>query len=727
MNRRFIGCIAALMVFGMALGAGAVDFPLTVSEILVEGTVEIRDREVLDVVFFKTGDAVNEADVSAAAQAILDLGWFSEVDPRISEDGVLTIHVVENPVVREIAITGNVNKRSFELFGIKLFELPIISTAKIRQILYSNDVRRRDVLNINDLDAAIQEIKTEYQSRGYLLVGTGEVDIEGETLSIEIIEGRIMDHVISGLETVPNDVVEELIDIPVGQPLLEADVQRVLRALNESIYIANVEILPQQGATPDAVVLLWKLQERTLIGGPVNASELVVDGITQFDIDYAMSKLGPLPDGSVNNYGLLSALAGLHNLYYRFGYIMVEFSTAGLDGETLHVAVDEGVVGKITVSGNTRTDTSVILRHLGLREGRVLTRNDLRVAHQQLGALGYFGSVNIVPAWMDSGEGVEISVTVTEKDNLGGMNGAIALDPSTGGLVGELTVNQKNLFGTGQDVSIGCKRGLTDAGEPAASTWNLGYSTVATFQEFKRVNLDLYQKTAAVGPVDDRTSLVTLGGRASVDYPVADYVDLSLAYVHEEEREQGESVWTPIDAISVGITFDDTDDLLFPTHGDRRRLTLEKAGGFAPGREYLKANVIWTHFTPVESPLLTEFPQVFAVRIRAAGGDQNTSESQTYTLGGPMTVRAVDEIDVQGLFVTNFEYRMQLADGLTASMFLDAGLDLGAVRPEGIVASTGFELGITAMGMLVRLDVAWMIGEDFTWTPRFDFGFGSLF
>ena len=726
MNRRFIGCIAALVVFGVTWGVWAVDFPLTVSEIRVEGTVEIRDREVLDVVFFDEGDTVNEADVSAAAQAVLDLGWFGEVDPRIGEDGVLTFHVVENPVVREIAITGNVNKRAFELFGIKLFELPIISTAKIRQILYSNDVRRRDVLNINALDAAIQEIKTEYQNRGYLLVGLGEVEM-GETLSIEIIEGRIMDHVVSGLDTVPTDVVETLIDIPLGQPLLEADVQRVLRTLNESIYVANVEILPQQGASPDAVVLLWKLQERTLIGGPINASELVVEGITEFDPDYALSKLGPLPDGSVDNYGLLRALAGLHDLYYRFGYIMVEFSTAGLDGETLHIAVDEGVVGKITVSGNTRTDTTVILRHLGLREGRVLTRNDLRVAYQQLGALGYFGSVDIVPTWMDSGEGVQISVTVTEKENLGGMNGAIALDPSTGGLVGELTVNQKNIFGTGQDVSIGYKRGLTDGGEPAASTWNLGYSTVATFQEFKRVSLDLYQKISTVGPADDRTSMVTLGGRASIDYPVADYVDLSLAYVHEEEREQDDTVWTPIDAVSVGITFDDTDDLLFPTHGDRRRLTLEKAGGFAPGREYLKANVIWTHFAPVESPLLTEFPQVFAVRVRAAGGDQNLSESQTYTLGGPMTVRAVEEIDVLGLFVTNFEYRMQLADGLTASVFLDAGLDLGAVRAEGIVASTGLELGITAMGMLVRLDVAWMIGEDFTWTPRFDFGFGSLF
>ena len=726
MYRRFMGCFAALLVVGLAWGAWAVDFPLTVAEIRVDGTAEIRDREVFDVVFFKVGDSVNEADVSAAAQAVLDLGWFSEVDPRLGEDGVLTFHVVENPVVSEIAITGNVNKRSFSLFGVKLFELPIISTAKIRQILYSNDVRRRDVLNINSLDAAIQEIKTEYQNRGYLLIGIGEVNM-GETLSIEIIEGRIMDHVISGLNTVSEPVIEEMIDIPVGQPLLEADVQRVLRTLNESIYVANVEILPQQGASPDAIVLLWKLQERELISGPVDFSELAVEGITEFDEGYALSKLGELPDGPVDNDALLTALAGLHDLYYRFGYIMVEFSTAGLDGETLHIAVDEGMVGKITVSGNTRTDTSVILRHLGLREGRVLTRNDLRVAYQQLGALGYFGSIDIVPTWMDSGEGVEIAVTVTEKDNLGGMNGAIALDPSTGGLVGELTVNQKNLFGTGQDVSIGYKRGLTDAGEPAASTWNLGYSTVATFQEFKRVSLDLYQKTSTVGPVDDRTSLVTLGGRASIDYPVADYVDLSLGYVHEEEREQGETVWTPIDSVSVGITFDDTDDLLFPTHGDRRRLTLEKAGGFAPGREFLKANVIWTHFTPVESAWLTEFPQVFAVRVRAAGGDQNLSESQTYTLGGPMSVRAVEEIDVQGLFVTTFEYRMQLADGLTAAAFLDAGLDLGAVRPEGIVASTGFELGITAMGMLVRLDVAWMLGEDFTWTPRFDFGFGSLF
>jgi len=66
-------------------------------------------------------------------------------------------------------------------------------------------------------------------------------------------------------------------------------------------------------------------------------------------------------------------------------------------------------------------------------------------------------------------------------------------------------------------------------------------------------------------------------------------------------------------------------------------------------------------------------------------------------------------------------------EGLYATTFWDAGFDLGAVRFKDILSSFGFELGINAAGIIVRLDFAWALNEDFTWIPVFDFGFGQMF
>jgi len=731
MNRRFTACAAALLLTGLGVCGFAVEFPLTVAGIRVDGSIEIRDRDILQVVGFGKGDQVLEADLKTASQAIFDLGWFSEVVPEVDDAGSITFHLVENPVVREIVITGNVNRRSFELLGIELFDYPLVSSSKIRRILRTHDIREGAVLNVAGLETGLQEVISEYKDQGYVLVMIGEVTV-GETLEIEIIEARIGDNVIVGLETVPTSIAEDVIDIPIGEPLQQKALQRVLLSLRGSICFSNVEVLPQPGSDPDVVILLWNLEERKLIDEPVNVEEVTVAGITQFPVEQTNGILSAMPEGPLDNYGLLTVLEDLYSLYVQAGYIMVRFMAEGIDGDVLRLSVDEGEVATITVAGNTKTESDVILRHLGLRTGRVLTRNDLRVAHQQLSALGYFGSIDIVPEWTD--EGVEISVTVTEKDKLGGINGAIALDPNTGGLVGEITIHQRNLLGTGQDLSVGLKRGLTDTGEPSESTWNLGYSTVAIFSGFKRVGFDVYQRvteyqiaTEEGAEEDESVSLVTLGGQASASYPLADYTDLSLSYRYEEERLRGRSTWTEVNSVSLALVFDDTDDPAFPTRGARRVLTLEKAGGFAVGPEFMKAGMTWTHFTPGDFSLLSRFSQVFAVRLKGGWGDENLSWSQAYDLGGATTVRGTGATKARRLFVANFEYRVGLAEGLVTTAFVDAGLDLDNVRLSDALTSAGIEFGITAAGMFVRLDLSWVMGEDLSWMPRFDFGFSPMF
>ena len=94
MKRQMLGAAFILLV-GLSTAGWAVQYPVTISGVDIEGTVEILDRDVLEVIGFEVGDEVSQSDLRAASQAVFDLGWFSEVAPEVGEGGELVFHVVE--------------------------------------------------------------------------------------------------------------------------------------------------------------------------------------------------------------------------------------------------------------------------------------------------------------------------------------------------------------------------------------------------------------------------------------------------------------------------------------------------------------------------------------------------------------------------------------------------------------------------------------------------------
>ncbi|MFC2095501.1 POTRA domain-containing protein [Candidatus Bipolaricaulota bacterium] len=219
MTRKITGVLLIALIVISAIGWAA-QYPLSVQALSVEGNDEIKLRDILEVVHFDVGDAIEESDLRTASQAIYDLGWFAEValDRDVLEEGRVVFVVVENPVIREIVITGNINRIDSKLFGIKLFDAPIASSYKIRQILWRNNVRKRVVLNLADLTTALEEVREHYRSRGYPLIYYGVVD-QSETLGIEFVEQLYSGSLFEGLETLPESIAEDMIEIPLDQPL----------------------------------------------------------------------------------------------------------------------------------------------------------------------------------------------------------------------------------------------------------------------------------------------------------------------------------------------------------------------------------------------------------------------------------------------------------------------------------------------------------------------------
>lgn len=718
--------VAALLGSVVAAIGADLAFPIHVTAIEIDGNAEVKTRDVAEALPLKVGDVLAAyADLQPTSQAILDLGWFSEVLPELTQEGVVTFRVTENPVVKKIVITGNTHTKPIEVFGVRLFSVRIMPTWKIRQKLRENDVRTGETLNSNDLTDALLDVVQEYKESGYPLVMIGDVKV-GPTVSIEVIEGRVAASRVAGLVTVPTEVAEAIVSLPTDEVLTQKELNAVALGLQQSVYFSGMDFAAVAGPTRDSVILNWQLTERMILQTPSSVRAIALEGVAQFPEDVVAREVGPLPDGLVDNYAVLRALEGVYQLYTHGGFVMARFSDPRIDGDTLRLRVEEGIVSEIALHG-TETQRLVLEKTLQIGVGRVLTRNDLAVTQQRLAALGYFDNIVVDPKWTESG--LQVSVSVRDKSTLGGLNGSLAFEPATGGLVGELSVSQRNLFGTGQDVSLTYKRGVTAEGDPDESTWEVGYSTLAPQTEFDRISLNLYRTTEQVAADGEGAAdtYLTIGGRVQFDYPIGNYSDFTIGYRHDLERKLSETDWSPVDAVAFSIQEDSTDDILFPTRGLRQSASLEKAGGFAVGKEYTKVDLVWTRFVALYDDLFFGLDHVLAFRLKGGLGDAGVTGSEMYQLGGPTTVRGADSAHVRRMAVANVEHRLELTDGFILTAFLDAGVDLEQISWDSIVATTGLELGISAAGVYVRLDMAWRLGADGSWTPKFDIGFGPMF
>ncbi len=439
---------------------------------------------------------------------------------------------------------------------------------------------------------------------------------------------------------------------------------------------------------------------------------IALAGVKAFPAEHMQARLAPLPSGVSTNLDVLRALAPVNDYYRREGFFLLDFVAEGVVDGVLHIRVKEGELNRIEVAPGSRTAAWVIERVMDLAPGQALTEARFSAARQALMSLGYFSDVTLEPRWV--GDDLVLKVTVQDIDKLGSLRGSVSLSPTTGGLVGNLEYAQKNLWGTAQDVSLSFSRGLLQTG---STTWNLSYVGRA-FPVYSLVGLDLYRK--------EEGDVRTLGGKVSLAYPVGPYLDLSLGLTSERSWQLPEqNELEPRTVVEVGLVWDDRDSPLFTRRGHRARISLERAGWFAPGVDYLAFRGEVARFWPVDLTLWgVESRLAVASRVLTQWG-WNVPERYQFDLGGVNSVRGAKATRTERLSLLNAELRWEVAQGAWISLFGDLGMELrsgGAVK-----ASWGVELAASIMGMFVRIDLCWPTDREPTWVPAFEFGMSPMF
>ncbi len=736
-----------LVLVGVVVGL-AQERAYTVREVVIMGNKALTKREIYDALPFNLGSRITLEDIEKGAEALRALGTLEKVeaDYRILQNGIRVIYrVVENPVVKKIEFTGNESYQFYliDIWGIRLFpyKMKLARRDELIDALREAKVEENKPLNMKWFDEKIIEntITQFYLKKGYTFIGVEPAfNREKQTLTIQIVEGKLDAVEIRGLQEVPESQVKHLLQLPVGEPVKIAPIQEAVKALNRSVYFYPSDehtIGVEQGSKPNSVKIIWNLKERRLIDAPTEIRAIRLTGATVYSLDRLQRLIGPLPQGLINNFAIMSALKRVYDLYRIEGYMLVNFLTESLADGVLTVRITEGKITKVTISNSCKpglksviipkviefprqcTSEMVIRKALRFKEGDLTNENSLRDSFRNLLQLGYFkqDGVNIQPKIVDESTGaVEMAVSVVEEDQLGNVKGGVSFNPQVG-LVGQLTLGWKNILGTAQDIDLSLDRGLVGK---AVLNYSFNYKTTGYFKEYNAVEVSLFDNTQQQTDPQPHT-MTQAGAKFSVSYPVTSDLTLTL-------RLRYENVWKaePINEksfiMSVGfdIMRDTRNNPLFPTSGGQLIATLEQAGKFAPGTEFTKLQGIWTHHW------MTLERQTLSVRLYGAWGVTLPTQER-FGFGGVTTVRGWAMSFTNQFGLANIEYRMELAENIWGAFYYDTGWAEGV----GWRQSVGFEMRLTTPFVGdVRFIVAWPFSETgIPIVPVFQFGFGTLF
>ena len=153
--------------------------------------------------------------------------------------------------------------------------------------------------------------------------------------------------------------------------------------------------------------------------------------------------------------------------------------------------VDEGAriyVERINITGNTKTRDFVIRRELEFGEGDPFNRSMVIRGRNAIQELGYFSAVEVTTAPGSSPDKVVLNINVTETST--GEYGASAGYSTTDGVLGEVSLTERNFLGRGQYLRAAI--GATQAGRTFDFSFTeprfMGLKVSAGFDAYHRIS-----------------------------------------------------------------------------------------------------------------------------------------------------------------------------------------------------------------------------------------------
>ena len=413
---------------------------------------------------------------------------------------------------------------------------------------------------------------------------------------------------------------------------------------------------------------------------------------------------------SINARELLNALENVLRIYRSAGYslariLQTRYSAA--DRRAI-VILDEGLIGRIDISGTTKTRDWVLRRELPMTDSSVFTIQNAKQGMTNLNATNLFEQVILTAHHEGEYGGKNVLTLQARERNTDLISFGLRVDNERN-IQPSLDLRDENFLGTGSELGImagGGSRNQSYIGELKTTRIFNSYLTFGLQGYFLNENINVYQDAPQTS-LDDfermkigEYELVRNGGTASFGMQLARLGSfivqgrLEHIKIYNILNNPIDNLTYDLSALRFGTYVDTQDKVPYPNSGEVLNLYYESAlvdMGSTVG--YTKISFSYDKYVSIFNTLVVH-PSLW-IGI----GDKSLPLSEQFSLGGPETFWGYAENDSLGrqVLVASLEYRYKLPISFFFDTYFKFRYDFGAIRSiPGDVALADFKHGLGA-------------------------------
>lgn len=607
-----------------------------VQRIKVEGNQRIEESTVLSYMVLKEGQAYTQAQVDQSLKTLFATGLFADVQIQQS-NGIVTVKVVENPIINRIAFDGNskISQKSLDE-EVQLKPRMVFSRAKVQA-----DVQRiLEVYRRSGRFAVQVEPKT-------VQLGQNRVDLvfeinEGPTTGVSRIifignkaysDGTLRDKIATG-ESVWWNFLQTNDNYDPDR--LTFDREQLRRFYLSEGYADFRVISGVAELAPDrsGFYITFTIEE----GEKYDFGKVEIDTrLKEIPVD-DLQQLIRFEGGEQYNAELIDkSVDALTMAAGTKGYAFVDIRPRvrrNKEDRTVDVVfkIEEGprvYIERINIVGNTRTLDKVIRREIRLVEGDAFNRVLINRSRSRIRGLGFFKKVEVNEEPGTAPDRTVLNVEVEEQST--GEFSVSAGFSSADNVVGAVSLTEKNLLGRGQflrlQVSLSSIRQQID----------LRFTEPHFLDRNMSAGFDLYNTHSVFSESNYEADIRGLGLR--LGFPLSEFGRLGLRYTLRQDDiritgaagdvEQGVSLLS-----SAGFTYlyDEKDDPIEPKNGFDLNWSVDVAG-LGGDKEYVRTELSGDWFKRLwYDDLILNFAVTSGYII--AFGDDQLSANDRFFKGG---------------------------------------------------------------------------------------------
>lgn len=731
-----------------------------ISAVQIQGNVRAEPETIRSYLQLKPGQPYDAAAADRSLKALFGTGLFADVVIEM-QGSTLVVKVTENPIINRVAFEGNSK----------------IDDDKLRDEVQS---RARQVFTRARVQADVERILTIYRRSGrynasvepkIIKLEQGRVDLvfeinEGDVTGIKRItfigNEAFGDGTLRGKIRTTESAWWRFLS---SDDRFDPDRLNLDKELLRKFYLTEgyadfrvVSAIAELSPTRDGFFLTFTISE----GERYKFGEVEISTRFQgLDVDVLKRFLRMSEGDWYDSTEVEKTVTALSDVVGSLGYAFVEVRPnirRNKDNKTVDVTfeIQEGprvYVERINISGNTRTLDKVIRREFRLAEGDAFSTAKVRRSQERLRALGFFEKVDISAAPGSAPDKTNIEVQVVEQST-----GDISFGAgysSTAGILGDISIKERNLLGKGQEVRLGLSLGTLSTNIDFSFTepYFMDRNLAAGFDVFRTSN----DRQAVANYNDASIGFALRSGWAWSEQTrqVVRYI-LRQTNIYNVQPwasyvVQAQAGYSTVSELSETVSWDTRDTRLNTTKGWLLRNTIAVAGAIGT-EQYARTTADAVYF----QSLIEDFVLSVGGSIGVVVPYNNTNLrlNNMFFLGGdnlrgfavagvgPRDAGTADALGGQYFYTTTTELSFPLYGipkelGLLGKAFVDTGslwgnqaTNFGASVLDSQLMRVGTGFGIQWISPFgpIRVDYTFpIVQESWDKTQNFRFSFGTRF